>query len=171
MHGLVINHAFFLKGRNIMPWFKILCLAIFVLDILTKRFASKFLQMGQQVVVIENVLNLTLIHNAGVAFGALSKNSLVVILLPIISIIIGVRILKNYHMTTRTRIASGLIIGGFLGNFAERIVLGYVVDMIYFPFLPWFVCNIADIAITFGAVIFIISLLFRPNDWREKNVQ
>jgi len=39
--------------------------------------------------------------------------------------------------------------------------------MIYFPFLPWFVCNVADIAICAGVALLAGSLLFRPQDWKE----
>ena len=64
-------------------------------------------------------------------------------------------------------LAAGLIVGGFLGNFGERLLFGSVVDMLYFPWLPWFICNGADIAICFGVAMLVISTLFRPQDWRE----
>lgn len=59
------------------------------------------------------------------------------------------------------------MLGGFLGNFLERLWHGWVLDMIYFPFLPWFVCNVADIAICAGVALLAGSLLFRPQDWKE----
>ena len=40
--------------------------------------------------------------------------------------------------------------------------------MIYFPFLPWFVCNVADIAISAGVAMLAASLLLRPGDWQER---
>ena len=64
--------------------------------------------------------------------------------------------------------ACGLVLGGFIGNFAERLIFGYVRDMIFFPCLPWFVCNVADICICFGVAALAFSLLFRPQDWQEK---
>ena len=67
--------------------------------------------------------------------------------------------------------ACGLILGGFLGNYLERLLQGYVVDMIYFPFMPWFVCNVADAAVCFGVALLMFSLLLRPQDWREKNAK
>ena len=65
-------------------------------------------------------------------------------------------------------LAAGLIVGGFLGNFGERLLFGSVVDMLYFPWLPWFICNVADIAICFGVAMLVISTLLRPQDWRER---
>ena len=73
----------------------------------------------------------------------------------------------NRALTPFTQTACGLVLGGFLGNFLERLWHGWVLDMIYFPFLPWFVCNVADIAICTGVALLAASLLFRPQDWKE----
>ena len=47
-------------------------------------------------------------------------------------------------------------------------MLGYVLDMVYFPWMPWYVCNVADIAICAGIAMLMFSLLFRPADWTLK---
>lgn len=75
--------------------------------------------------------------------------------------------MRHYRMTPFTRTACGLILGGFLGNFIQRLISGYVLDMIYFPWLPFFVCNVADICICFGVALLAFSLLLRPQDWEE----
>lgn len=81
---------------------------------------------------------------------------------------IGILVLRKYRLSHFVLIAAGLILGGFFGNFLDRVIFGYVVDMIYFPWLPFFICNLADVAITAGAVLIGISLLFRGKDWQEK---
>ena len=60
------------------------------------------------------------------------------------------------------------ILGGMLGNLADRIFLGYVVDMIDLTFVRFAVFNVADMFISIGAVFLCISLLLRPDDWRKK---
>jgi len=77
--------------------------------------------------------------------------------------------MRRYRITRFTAVACGLVMGGFIGNFGERILHGYVLDMIYFPWLPWFVCNAADIFICFGVALLAFSLLMRPQDWQEKS--
>ena len=88
-------------------------------------------------------------------------------LLPLAVIALGWLLLRRYRLTPFTQTACGLVLGGFLGNFLERLWHGWVLDMIYFPFLPWFVCNVADIAICAGVALMAASLLFRPQDWKE----
>ena len=89
-------------------------------------------------------------------------------MLPLAVIVAGWLLMRRYRPTVFTRVAAGLIVGGFLGNFGERLLFGSVVDMLYFPWLPWFICNVADIAICFGVAMLVISTLLRPQDWRER---
>ena len=117
--------------------------------------------------VWRGVLELRLTRNDGMALGILSGNAVAIVVLPLLAVGVGLLIFRKYHMTGYTRVASGLILGGFAGNLLDRIVLGYVVDMIYLPWMPWFICNVADIVICAGVVMLAVSLLFRPQDWRE----
>lgn len=140
--------------------------AVALTDWATKLLAVKGL--NDAVVVIANILELRLIHNNGMALGFLAGNRIASLLMPLIINIVAWYMLRSYIPTRYMRVVEGLVLGGFVGNFAERLIFGSVVDMIYFPFLPWFICNVADIAICAGVALLIISLLFRPQDWREK---
>ena len=144
--------------------------AVFGVDFAVKSWASAVLP-GNGLVPAAGLLELRLTHNDGMALGILSGSGAAIILLPVAVIAVGWYLMRHYVSTRFTQTAMGLILGGFLGNFAERLVKGYVVDMIYFPFMPWFVCNIADIAICAGVLLLALSLLFRPGDWREKHAK
>lgn len=151
-----------------MTWLMILVAAATLLcDLATKALASAWLQ-GAEVRVIPGLLEWRLTHNQGMALGILSGDRLANLLLPLAVIAGGLFLLRRYQPTRFTRTAAGLILGGFLGNFVQRLARGYVVDMIYFPFMPWFVCNAADIAICAGVGMLVLSVLFRPKDWRER---
>lgn len=140
--------------------------AVVVVDWLTKLLAASCLT--QSVTVIGHLLEFRLIHNSGMALGFLAGNRFAVLLLPIIVNVVAWYQLRRYEPTRYLRVVEGLVLGGFIGNFAERLLTGTVTDMIFLPFLPWFVCNVADIAICVGVGLLLISLLFRPQDWREK---
>lgn len=140
--------------------------AVAAIDWLTKLLASSCLT--ETVTVIPHLLELRLIHNSGMALGFLAGNRFASLLLPVVVNIVAWYQLRRYEPTRYMRVVVGLVLGGFIGNFAERLISGAVTDMIYFPFLPWFICNVADIAICAGVVLLMASLLFRPQDWREK---
>ena len=140
--------------------------ATLALDVGSKLWAVRSLE--QAVTVLPGVLELRLSRNNGMALGLLSGNWLANLLLPLAVIVAGWLLMRRYRPTVFTRVAAGLIVGGFLGNFGERLLFGSVVDMLYFPWLPWFICNVADIAICFGVAMLVISTLLRPQDWRDR---
>lgn len=146
--------------------------AAFVLgvDLWIKHLAQGLLT-GERIVVLPGLLALQLSHNRGIALGLLQGNKIALLVLPILALLLCWLMLRKYHSTGYIRFAMGLVLGGFAGNYLERMVQGYVVDMLYFPFLPWFVCNIADVAVCFGVALLMFSLLLRPQDWREKNAK
>ena len=129
-------------------------------DMFTKHMAARHLTV-EYFEAIPGLLSLQLRQNRGIALGMLEGNKLVLLVLCWL-------MLRRYHPTNYVRFAAGLILGGFLGNYIERVFNGYVLDMLYFPFLPWFICNVADIAIVAGVVLLMFSVIFRPDDWREK---
>ncbi|MGE5308456.1 MAG: signal peptidase II [Deltaproteobacteria bacterium] len=137
--------------------------AVLVLDRITKIAAEHALAVGQSVPVIKGVFHFTLVHNTGAAFG-LFKNW--VLLLALVSACVLVllwltlvRAGKNPHLASY-RIPLSLVFGGALGNLIDRLFLGYVID--FLDLRVWPVFNIADSAITIGAVLLAILLIREP---------
>ncbi len=147
-------------------WILALCVAA---DRASKLWASASLIAGESTAVLPGLLTLRLTQNHGMALGLLAGVEWLNLLLPVLAVLVGWLVLRRYERTPMLRVASALVLAGFVGNFADRLLYGYVVDMIYFPFLPFFVCNVADVCITAGVALFAISLLFRPKDWRERH--
>ena len=154
-----------------MPAFWGILAGVFAGDWAVKRWADAALKGRAGWVVIPRVLELRYSRNRGMALGILSENAWAALTLPVIAVAVWLLVFRKYRITSFTSCASALLLGGFAGNFANRLLLGYVVDMIYFPFLPWFICNPADIAICAGALMLGASLLLRPQDWREKHAK
>ena len=129
---------------------------VIVLDRITKIFFSSLLDLGESLPVIPRVLHATLVHNTGIAFGFFRDQGIVFIIIPVIAIILLVFNLYYYRQNNEVLnrgyvIAFSLILGGAMGNLFDRITFGYVVDFIDFRIWPVF--NVADSAITIGAVI------------------
>jgi len=146
--------------------FGLITLLALGLDALSKLLAERFLP--EQAIRLGWLVELRLTQNTGMAFGLFSDQLLAGIVLPLAAILCGWLMMRRYRITRFTAAACGMVLGGFIGNFAERLLFGYVLDMIYFPWLPWFVCNVADIFICFGVAALAFSLIFRPQDWQEK---
>ncbi len=153
-----------------MPWLLLCAGLVFITDRLTKMAAAAMLTLGGSIEYWPGVLEFRLTRNQGMALGLFSGNWLVTIVLPLAVVILGVWLLRRYRLTLFSSVAIWLLVGGFAGNMVDRLALGYVLDMVYFPWMPWYICNVADIAITFGVVLLGISLLCRPKDWLLKTV-
>lgn len=141
---------------------------VVVADFVTKLIVQRALTLYHQVDVVGTYLRLTYIHNPGAAFGIeLGPYSRPIFLL--LSVVALVALAGMYWVTpARDRIrvvAIALICGGAVGNLIDRVRsdLG-VVDFIDVGVgdLRWPVFNIADIAVTTGAIFLALSL------WQEE---
>lgn len=147
---------------------------IIISDQLTKVAASHYLTLHDPVPVTP-FFNLTLMHNTGAAFSFLSDAGgwqrwfFTVLAIAVSGAI--VYWLKNLSREQRWQAASlALILGGAIGNVIDRVRLGYVVDFIqlYYESFYWPAFNIADSAITVGAVIFVATGLFQPKETHDE---
>lgn len=113
---------------------------------------------------ISGLFDLTMVWNYGVSFGMLKAGSEVerwglVGLSAVISCVFAVWLSRAERKLTA--LALGIVIGGALGNMIDRIRYGAVADFLDFSGLgfPW-VFNIADAAITIGAIVLFLDLMF-----------
>ncbi len=112
------------------------------------------------------VLNFNLAYNRGSAFGFLNQASgWQVYAFSAIAIVVVVALLvwlvKTPSVMRLRACGIAFILGGAIGNLIDRVRLKYVVDFIQVHYGDWFfpTFNVADTAVTIGAVFLIISLL------------
>lgn len=147
---------------------------VVVLDQITKAMALAQLVPGIPIHLVDGFLALTLVMNAGLAFGLLgglpSTWRWVVALLSIIALIIlgrvALRVLHDGGWVTRISVA--LIFGGAVGNLIDRARFGAVVDFVdvHYRGYHWPAFNTADSAITVGVVLLALRLLTQPTPGR-----
>lgn len=135
-------------------------------DLATKAWAA--LRLGEKTLRLGGLVELRCMRNTGMALGIFAGVPWLSLVLPLAAMLCAVWLMRRYRLTGYTGVCWGLIAGGFAGNFLERALHGSVLDMIFFPWLPWFVCNVADLCICLGAALLAFSLLTRPGDWEEK---
>ena len=138
----------------------IIVLIILILDQTAKFLATKFLILDQPVAIIKNIFSLTLIHNTGAAFGIFKDQGMLFIVISIIAIILICSTLKRNRHLKLYCFSLSLILAGAIGNLIDWIFRGYVVD--FLDFRIWPVFNIADSAITVGAILLGYSIICTP---------
>ena len=136
------------------------CLAI-ILAIVTIDQVTKIFLMEKSFTIIEKLLLVEPRLNDGAAFSSLRGERLFFIIFTVIALFLMFFFLITGKWSKHKffRITLSVMIGGVIGNFIDRVIIGAVRDFIYIP--PFnFVCNIADIAITVACVMFVIYLFF-----------
>lgn len=134
--------------------------AVVGVDQALKFLVSSTLPLGVSAVLFDGVLSLTHTHNPGVAFGLLPQLPVLVpalIALTLLSVLFYND--ARWVASLRVQGALALLAGGAVGNLIDRIRLGAVVD--YIDVHIWPVFNVADVAVTIGAALLIISLVVR----------
>ncbi|WP_024462539.1 signal peptidase II [Marinimicrobium sp. LS-A18] len=150
--------------RQAWRWY-ILAIVVIVLDQISKHWVSAALTYGEPV-VFTPFFNFTLLHNPGAAFSFLSdaggwQRWFFTVVAAVVSVVLVIWLARVSEKRYEA-LALALILGGAIGNLYDRVVLGYVVDFIvvHYQDYYWPAFNIADSAITVGAALLIMDMLF-----------
>ena len=108
---------------------------------------------------IPGFIQFTNIHNTGAAFSILegARWFFVILCLVFVALIVYV-LVTDIISAPGARWMAVIVMAGAIGNCIDRLICGYVVDMIEFEFMNFPVFNVADIYITVGAVLFVIFM-------------
>jgi signal peptidase II len=148
---------------------------IFLLDQFTKMQVVQNLYLGQRN-ELTVFFNLVHVRNYGAAFSFLSEAGgwqrwFLTFVSAVASLVIVYWIKKSDEKKYLETLSLIIILGGALGNFYDRLILGYVIDFLDFHWsgvhFPAF--NIADTAITIGATLFIADNLIFNRYTKEES--
>lgn len=139
----------------------IMIILIVAFDQITKYFASLKLADGSVAKFIPGVVQFKYAENTGMAFSMLSGARWVFIALTVV-VCVGVfyYLFSNRCKNLWLYWSLGVILSGGIGNLIDRIKFGYVVDFIEPTFVNFAIFNIADCAVTCGAVVLVGYLLY-----------
>lgn len=139
----------------------IMIILIVAFDQITKYFASLKLADGSVAKFIPGVVQFRYAENTGMAFSMLSGARWVFIALTVV-VCVGVfyYLFSNRCKNLWLYWSLGVILSGGIGNLIDRIRFGYVVDFIEPTFVNFAIFNIADCAVTCGAVVLVGYLLY-----------
>jgi len=138
---------------------------VIVADQVTKWIAESYLTKNP-VFDILPVFNFQLAYNTGAAFGLLSdaggwQKLLLSTIALVVSVVIVVMVRRLKAHELQLAVALLLILGGAIGNLIDRVIYGHVIDFIhiYYQSWHWPNFNIADSAITVGAILLVMDAM------------
>lgn len=153
------------RSASMLPWLG-LALIIFIADQFTKVLVLGSFQLGDSTKVT-SFFNLVRAHNTGAAFSFLASASgwqrWFFTAIGVGAAIFIVWMLRSHAGQRLFSFALACILGGAIGNVVDRLLHGYVIDFLQFHYGGWYfpAFNIADSAITVGAVCLIVDEILR----------
>lgn len=151
---------FFYNRIKYIIFFLFVSILVFI-DQLTKYLAKINLKGKGSFVIINNILELVYVENNGAAFGIFKGMMGLFYILTIVVFFVVICFLYKIKLNRRNIfyfIILILIFAGAIGNFIDRVINQFVVDFIYFKPIDFPVFNFADICITCGCIIMILSM-------------
>ena len=140
---------------------------VVALDQVTKAVVRIVLPLGESRRIIPEFLDLTHVHNTGAAFGLLNaadfpyKPVVMIAIAALALVAIAAYATQLGFHERMARFGLALILGGAFGNLIDRAIAGYVVDFVdvYWGSTHFWAFNVADSAITIGAVLVLLDMI------------
>jgi signal peptidase II len=154
-----------IKSAGLLQWLG-LAFLILVVDQITKGLILVYYHPGE-VTVLTDFLNIVRVHNRGAAFsflaGADGWQRWFFVGIGAVAAVFIIYLLRTHAGQRLFCFALTCILGGAIGNVLDRLLHGYVVDMVDFHIGRWHfpAFNVADTAITFGVIFLLLDELLR----------
>ena len=145
--------------------FWLIIITVLTADRITKELAAGIPPEG--IMLIPGVIGLRYAENTGIAFSMLSGYPRLMGIVSLAAVTAGFLWLRKKDIAMFPLTGLALMAGGAAGNIPDRLIRGFVPDMIETLFMDFPVFNIADSCLTAGCALVIISLLFRPKDFEK----
>lgn len=138
----------------------IIMLAIFAADQWIKWEVRTHMVLGQAISVIPQGVYLLYTTNSGGAFSIFPHARWLFLIVAALVIVGGVYTERRARLGRLTTLALGLVLGGALGNMADRAISGLVTDYVYLKFINFPIFNLADASIDVGIGIWFMQSFF-----------
>ena len=136
-----------------------------VFDQVVKIAIAKNIRLSEQKPVIRGILSLTHLQNNGAAWSILQNQQW---FFKIVTIVVMIGLVWYYIRQIKgslwTLFSLYLMMAGALGNFIDRVRLGYVVDMFHLDFINFPIFNVADMCLSVGVGLLFICILKEEYD-------
>lgn len=154
-----------------MVIYYLIALFVIILDQWTKWVIVKTMHLGESIEVINNFLYITSHRNKGAAWGILQGQMAFFYIITVVVIMFIIYYIQKAARDSRLLgVSLGLILGGAIGNFIDRVYRKEVVDFIntYIFSYDFPVFNIADSALVIGVGLLLIQMFLEERQLKEQ---
>ena len=138
------------------------------LDQWSKYLTVQNISLGETKEFIPGFLSLTHLRNTGAAWSLLEgKMIFFYVNTVIVSVVIIYLLIKNYKKSIWYSVGLSFVLAGAIGNFIDRVRLGYVVDMLQTDFMNFPIFNVADSTLVVGVICIFIYLILDEKAAKE----
>ncbi|MDK8204708.1 signal peptidase II [Enterococcus faecalis] len=138
------------------------------LDQWSKYLTVQNISLGETKEFIPGFLSLTHLRNTGAAWSLLEgKMIFFYVITVIVSVVIIYLLIKNYKKSIWYSVGLSFVLAGAIGNFIDRVRLGYVVDMLQTDFINFPIFNVADSTLVVGVICIFIYLILDEKAAKE----
>ena len=157
------------KPHIMWLWAAVIAVSV-ILDQVTKLIVVKNMELYETAPFIKGIIEFQYIENRGAAWGMLSDNRWIFIIISAAALIaLPIMLYKYRNLHFLFGFSLSLVICGAAGNMIDRVFAGAVVDFLNFQFIDFPVFNVADICVTVGAALMFIYLIFIDKEFfRDK---
>lgn len=153
-------------------WCAVMIFLIIAFDQITKILATEYLKGKEPVSFIKGVVRFNYAENTGMAFSLFSGARWVFVALTLVACAAALwYIFSNRCKPLWLYWSIAVVASGGIGNLIDRAFYGYVVDFIEPVFIDFAIFNIADCAVTLGAVSLIAYLVFDAFKKEDKRLE
>lgn len=139
----------------------IIALGVLILDRVSKWLTVQYIKPIGSYPVIKDVFHFTYVENRGAAWGIMQNGRWIFVgVTAVVCVGIIVFLIREKSMAPLLRVSLSIILGGAIGNLIDRVLYGYVVDMIHVKFIDYPVFNIADSATVIGTILLAWYIIF-----------
>ena len=131
-------------------------------DQVVKMFTVNHFSLHEGMEFIKGIVSILYVRNTGAAWGMFEGKMFFFYL--ITAVAVGTLLYLMFKEKGKSKLlltAYSLILAGAVGNFIDRIRLGYVVDMFKFEFIDFPIFNVADICLTIGVIFLFYYVIFK----------
>jgi len=141
--------------------FFVLSIILVSLDQWLKLWTVANLGIGESQNVIEHFFSLNYVQNTGAAWSILEGETTFFTIITIVAVAVVIYLMVRFRNDSKfLNLGLALVLAGAVGNFIDRIRLGYVIDMIQVDFIQFPIFNIADCSLVIGVICIFIYTIF-----------